>query len=245
MTFLKYISDDDFVNEVKTVLDVAIQRKSEAEDKFNDNVIDPFGALFESTGFDLDHDTWKKTETVRQCQKTLNNRVGTFHQNILGYVNAWNDLGKGSDSGMDLECEEEKIIAEVKNKHNTVTGGKLADQYYALESVVMPKASKYKGYTAYFVNIIPAKPDRINIPFTPPDKETGEKCPKNEKIRIIDGASFYEMVTGREFALKELYDVLPRVIEHIYINFYEQEKYKVSDKELFSDYFSIAYEKQE
>lgn len=244
MAFLEYISDADLISEVKSILDVARKTKSEADKKFNNNVIDPFGALFESAGFDVEHEVWKSSELIRQSQKTLQNHVGTFHQNVLGHVTGWKDLKTGSGSGVDLVCEEKNIIAEVKNKYSTVTGGKLADQYHALEKLVMPKASSYKDYTVYFVTIIPKKPPRFNNTFTPSDKEKGAKCAENEKIRIIDGASFYELVTGREFALKELYDALSSVIEHIHIKIYKQEKYEVKDKELFSDYFSIAYEEE-
>jgi hypothetical protein len=39
--------------------------------------------------------------------------------------------------------------------------------------------------------------------------------PTNKLIRQIDGASFYELVTGRPNALKELFDTLPDVIADI------------------------------
>lgn len=94
--------------------------------------------------------------------------------------------------------EENKIIAEIKNKYNTVSGGKLSDLYHTLDKLVMPKTSIYKGYTAYYVTIIPKSKTRHNKPFTPPDKATGERCPENERIRVIDGASFYDLVTGEK-----------------------------------------------
>jgi len=239
MSFLPYISDQLLIKEVKHVLDIGRNRKQEAEKKFNHNVIDPFAALFEAAGFAVNHQTWKNSETIRQCQKTVQNHVGTLHQKILGHIDGWQDLGTGSV--IDLICEEKKIIAEVKNKYNTVTGGKLAEQYYSLEKLVSLKASRYKDYTAYFVNIIPKKPDKYNIPFIPSDKEKGIKCPENTQIRIIDGASFYNLVTNRESAIEEFYSVLPRVIEHIFSAEYQQDSYQLPDKDLFTHYFSLAY----
>lgn len=241
MSYLTYISDEKIKEIVKLVLDKGIERKQEAEKKFTKNVIDPFGSLFEAAAFDVDHKTWKSSETIRQCQKTLQNHVGDLHQKILGNVNNWEDLGTGSV--VDLVCENKKIIAEVKNKYNTVTGGKLADQYYSLERLVMPKASKYRNYTAYFVNIIPKKPERFNITFEPSDKEKSAKCPKNELIRVIDGASFYTLVTGKENAISELYDALPSVIEDIFKTDYKQPKFTIPDKKEFSKYFNLAYVK--
>jgi len=241
MSYLTYISDEELTCIVKGVLDVAIERKKKAKAKFNKNVIDPFGSLFESAAFDVDHTTWKESEMIRQCQKTLQNHIGDLHQKILGHVVGWGDLGTGSV--VDLINKDKQIIAEVKNKYSTVTGGKLADQYYSLERLVMPKASSYKGYTAYFVNIIPKKPELYDKAFEPSDKDKGSKCPKNEQIRIIDGNSFYALVTEQKNALEELYKVLPKVIEDIFENSYGKKGFKVKDKSKFAEYFDLAYKK--
>lgn len=241
MCYLNYIEDKKLKEIVKLVLDKGINRKKEADEKFTKNVIDPFGSLFEAAAFDVDHNTWKSAETIRQCQKTLQNHVGDLHQKILGNVNGWEDLGTGSV--VDLVCENNRILAEVKNKYNTVTGGKLADQYYSLERLVMPKASKYRSYKAYFVNIIPKKPSRFNKTFEPSDKDKGAKCPKNELIRVIDGASFYELVTGDKNAITDLYAALPVVIEDIFKTEYGQPGFEIPDKQEFAKYFNLAYEK--
>ena len=239
MSYLTYITDANLTEAVKFVLDIGIRRKKEAEQKFTKNVIDPFGSLFEAAAFSVDHETWKNSETIRQCQKTLQNHVGELHQKILGNVVDWKDLGVGNV--IDLVCEKQQIIAEVKNKYNTVTGGKLADQYYSFERLIMPKASNYRGYKAYFVNVIPKRPKRLNDLFIPSDKDKGAKCPENENIRKIDGASFYTLVTGEKDALKNFYNVLPRVIEDIFKVYYENENLSIKDKDIFSHYFTLAY----
>jgi len=239
MSYLTYISDDNLIAIVKHVLDIGIKRKKEAEKKFNHNVIDPFGSLFEAGAFNVDHQTWKSSETIRQCQKTLQNHVGELHQKILGHVDGWTDLDKGSV--VDLVCEERKIIAEIKNKYNTVTGAKLADQYRSLEDLIMPKASKFKEYTAYFVNVIPKNPNRFDSLFVPSDNKKGTRCSDNQNIRKIDGASFYALVTGEFNALENLFIALPMVIEDIYKNHYQNDKFKIQDKGKFAHYFSLAY----
>jgi hypothetical protein len=186
------------------------------------------------SGFEIDHDTWLKSETTRQAQKTLQNHIGDFHQNILGYSKGWTNKGVGNI--IDLLSEQNKIIAEIKNKYNTISGGKLSDLYYSLDKQVSPKSSIYKGYTAYYVAIIPKKGERYNKPFTPSDKEKGEKCPQNEHIREIDGASFYSLVTGSESALEDLFDVLPEVI-----NVCSEGKYQITDKKKLKEFFNLAY----
>jgi len=240
MALLEFISDENFLDEVETLLRKAKNKIDAAEKTFNSNVIDPFGALFEAPGF-ISHVEWRNSELARQRQKTIQNHVGTFHQKILGHVEGWQDMGIGGI--VDLLNEERKIIAEVKNKYSTVTGGDLADKYKGLDELVSPKHSKFKDYCAYFVNIIPRRPLRTDLPFTPSNKGSGTQCPSNPNIRIIDGASFYQLVTGRPNALKELHAALPRAIEYVLNERLEQKGFSIPDKESFIEYFHLAYDK--
>lgn len=234
MSWLKWISDKDLKKEVEQLLFVAKEAHLSAKENFGKNVIDPFSALFEISGFEIDYQSWIKNETTRQAQKTLQNQIGNFHQNILSYPEGWVNLGVGKV--VDLFSKEKKTIAEVKNKYNTISGGRLSDLYYSLDSLVSPKSSIYKGYTAFYVAIIPKKAIRFNKPFTPSDKEKGQKCPSNEQIREIDGASFYDLVTGCDNALESLFDVLPEVISDC-----SKGKYRVNDKEKLKDFFELAF----
>jgi hypothetical protein len=234
MPFLKWISDTDLRYEVNQLLSIAQVAKKAAVDEFGKNVIDPFAALFEMSGFSIDYDTWHNSETTRQAQKTLQNHIGDFHQRILGYPKGWTNKGVGNI--VDLLSEDKKIIAEIKNKYNTISGGKLSDLYYSLEKQVSPKSSIYKGYTAFYVMVIPKTGQRFNKPFTPSDKDKGARCPVNELIREIDGASFYSMVTGSANALEDLFDVLPEVIKVC-----SEGKYRIRDKKKLKEFFNLAY----
>lgn len=240
MPYLAYLSDDVFRNEVKHILDKAMAKRKSVEKDFYKNVIDPFGALFEASAFP-DHETWKKAELAWQSQKTVQNHIGTFHQKILGQAAGWQDLGK--HGVIDLVCEEKKIIAEIKNKFNTVKGSDQVHHYYLFDDYITQKNSNYKGYRAYFATIIPKITKRLNEPFTPSDNKKARRCPENPNIRIIDGASFYKLVTGREHALKELHQALPQVIEYIYRNDYADPTFKFSDIAEFMRYFDLAYKK--
>lgn len=218
MPYLSFISDQDLEKEVSLILTTAGVALKKANTKFGKNVIDPFSVIFEMAGFNIKEvSTWEVSEKTRQSQKTLSNAFGTFHQNILGHIAGWKNLGIGHSA--DLECDDKKIIAEVKNKYNTVTGGKLCDVYDHLDKLVMPIVSKYKGYTAYYVEIIPrpkrSKSQKYDVSFTPSDKQTKTARAANVLIRKIDGQSFYELVTGVPDALEQLYDALPIVIGNL------------------------------
>ncbi|MCK9204927.1 MAG: Eco47II family restriction endonuclease [Bacteroidales bacterium] len=234
MPWLSWIKDADLKNEVGQLLSIAKEAQKAAVDEFGKNVIDPFAAIFEMSGFDINYEAWLKSETTRQAQKTLQNHIGDFHQNILGYSKGWTNMKVGNV--IDLFSEKNKAIAEIKNKYNTISGGKLSDLYYSLAKLVCPKSSIYKGYTAYYVAVIPKNGERYNKPFTPSDKDKGEKCPLNEHIREIDGASFYSLVTGSDKALDGLFDVLPEIIKIC-----SGGKYQVKDKAKLKEFFNLAY----
>jgi len=226
MPLLSWIDDSILKSEVSLLLSIAKNAQMAALGQFGKNVIDPFAAIFEMSGFKIDYKTWLKSETTRQAQKTLQNHIGDFHQNILGYSNGWTNMKVGNV--IDLYSEPNKIVAEVKNKYNTISFGKLSDLYYSMDGLISPKASIYKGYTAYYVAVIPKKPGRYN--------KTGEKCPVNEHIREIDGASFYSLVTGSNTALEDLFDVLPEVINEC-----SEGEYQVKNRVKLKDFFDSAF----
>lgn len=232
MPYLNWISDENLTECVTHLLTKASMAK--ANTNFGKNVIDPFASMFEIAGFQMDYDMWVKSEASRQAQKTLQNHIGDFHQKILGHSNGWCNMMTGGV--VDLVCESKRIIAEVKNKHNTLSGGKLADLYNSFSGLIMPKASIYKGYTAYYVTVIPSKPKRYDLEFTPSNKEQGEKCAANPKIREIDGASFYALATGQENALEQLFEILPTVIFEA-----SNKTMNVTDKEKLAAFFKLAY----
>lgn len=220
MTYIKnepyvpFLSNEAFEKEIKVLIDKATRIQQEMTDaKMHSNVMDPFGSVIEQAGFGIDFDNWLQNERTRQMQKSFANAIGEFHQNIIGHINGWENLGRGQI--VDLKNKDRKIIAEVKNKHNTVTGAKLCDVYDVLYGQVMPKNSTHKDYMAYLVQIVPQSTTRYDEPFTPSESKTGHKKELNEKIRRIDGYSFYALASGHDDAYHMIFAALPDVIKHI------------------------------
>ena len=234
-----FISSSDIEREVRALLLKALAAKKRSFAQFGKNVIDPFSAMFEMSGFAMEHVDWAKSETARQAQKTLQNHIGTFHKNILGCAEDWQDLRTGSV--VDLKSDTHKIVAEVKNKYSTISGGKLSELYRSLDELVSPKSSVFKGFTAYYVTIIPRKCERRNVPFTPSDKSKGAPCAENPLIREIDGVSFYDMVFTESGALKQIFQYLPTVINKLAKQHSELAALSSADIKHLNDYFSQAF----
>ena len=205
---IEFISKDTLRELCQNIINTIKHASDSKEKDLHKNILDPFSAIFEASYNNISLQEWINTEKTRQIQKTLQNAIGTFHQKILGGVGLWADLKTGGV--VDLINDKQKCIAEIKNKFNTTKGNHKMAIYDDFTSLL---GGKYKGYTAYYVAILSKK--KINKPFTPSDNRTKTRKPINENIREIDGASFYEMVTGDKHGLYKIYKVLPIILAEV------------------------------
>mgnify|MGYP001388434768 CR=1 FL=1 len=196
----KFIDEEKFEKCVKTL----ISRYDVAKKKdFFKNKIDPFSAIVQMNFQDKNFDAWEDFEKERQLQKSLQNHIGKFHQDIITNLNDWEKMEIS-----DAINKKKKIFVEVKNKFNTVTGEKEARVYDNLAS----NLKKYPKYKAYYLYII-RENKYVDEPFTPSDntKKKSSKKKKRKKrqdLRKIDGVSFYKKITKDDQFLKKLYTEL-------------------------------------
>jgi len=201
---LSFISDEAFSDLVDEVIAKFSKARLKAEKNFFSNAVDPFAAIFEASLNGLSIEEWFETETTRQVQKTLSNAVGEFHQKLLGSLDGWVDYGVGS--GIDLRCESKSLVAEVKNKHNTMNSSSAEATFDKLANWLRYRD---KGFTAYVVTVVPKSPTRFDKPWT----HSTVLTPARNDIRIIDGASFYDLATGEPGSLALVYSELQKLLE--------------------------------
>lgn len=230
---LPYISNDKLYAFTGKVLSDAQNAVEDAEARLYTNVIDPFSALFDALRQDISLTQWLEQEKSRQIQKTMQNSLGDFHENIIGAMPGWEKLPVGHV--IDVRSMERKVIAEVKTKHNTTKGTDKKSIYDNLKSQL--DTPDYGGFTSYYVEVVPKRREPYDKPFTPSDNITHTRRPENQKIRVIDGRSFYKLASGLPDALKMLYEALPTVIGDIL----KRPPNKVVEDNLFTDLFSKAY----
>lgn len=231
MSYLPYISDENLKSAVRDVVDSILETQQKEEATIYRNVIDPFSAIFDSVVLQFSFEDWLKKERARQIQKTVQNRIGEFHQTILGSIQDWENLGTGNI--VDIRNKSRKIIAEIKNKYNTVKGNHRHVIYDDLLSAL--KQPEHQGFTAYYVEIIPKGKQSYDRPFTPPHQ--GGRKTTNVDIRQISGQTFYDLVTGQQGAISMLFDILPDVIS----NLVDVNKFTKKQKEDFRNLFDRAY----
>lgn len=236
MPYLSWISDENLLSSLKEFA-AALSRGDEKNAKDSGrNVIDPFATAFSLSFFRMSHEHWIHMEEFRKKDKTLTNALGTFHQQVLGSVDGWENLGQ--NAFVDLVNDKRKIIAELKNKYNTVKGSDKINIYNTLHSCIYDKVSRFRGYKAYFVTLIPQKPEGILRPFAPSDNQSGTKPATDQSIIEIDGKRFYSLVTGNETALEDLFKVILDILTSRHFHLLLDDNSKAAVIRLFHDAFN-------
>lgn len=226
--YVDFVSDEHFLKCVKWVCD-AYPVKSEKIDMtaLQRNAIDPFKMIFDVINGKICVDDWLKNEVIRQSDKTINNRVGEFHQKLLGGVTGWDDLGIGDLSKVDLRKNDNSIFIELKNKFNTVNSDSLSKVRDKLEMAVKnnPKCNAYWAY-------ILEKDGSSGV-------STWIYAGKNEpRIKKIWGSNVYELVTGDKNALEKTWKALPIAISDL---LGQKRELSQTDIKLLSEFFVKSF----
>lgn len=123
MSLLPWIEDKHLHEVVSNLLARVRKAKDEAAARMVKNVVDPFSSLVLATITGMnDSDALIATQQMSSLSSAISNAVGDFHQEVPGHAPGFTN----HDAGYDLECAGKKVIAEVKNKHNTMNAGKQA-----------------------------------------------------------------------------------------------------------------------
>jgi len=210
--FVSFVSDEDFLECVQYVCDAYSGVTDEKNFKrLKRNTIDPFKVLFDVFNSKTSLKSWLKNESIRQIDKTINNRIGEFHQKLLGKVKGWTDLGTGHKSRVDLKKDDNSIFIELKNKHNTMNSDATKECRHKLEKAV----ASNPGAVAYWAYIVTK--NGISEEHIWKIKD----FPINERIRTAHGSKVYEIVTGNPKALSETWKALPEALKTILKNRHE------------------------
>jgi hypothetical protein len=183
--------------------------------KFYGNKIDVFKLTFDAKFNDVKEEKIIETEMLRQLDKSINNSIGTFHEDILGGIEGYE---KGNLSGFDIRAKDNSLFADIKNKHNTMNSNS--------EEGLFQKLARYaddnKKAKCYWVQILAKKS------FS--ELWTGDingKEYSHSRVFKISGDQFYHLVTKEQDAFFQLYKILPKAIDDFLL---ENRKSSFGDK---------------
>ena len=195
-TYVDFVSDGDFEDCVKWVV-----TGYQGNGNSRKNGIDPFKTVFDMYNNNLTFDSWKNLESIRQVDKTVNNKIGEFHQKLLGCVDGWEDLQTGDVA--DISNDTKTIFIELKNRWNTVKG---SDMIHVWEKLLKITTIDYPGSLAYwgFIN---------EKNGTSGESVWTHQGNANPNVKKIWGNNIYKMVTGKSDSLEKMWTALPNVLD--------------------------------
>ena len=204
--YVDFISDDHFLNCVANLHKAYLKAKNNITKKnFYNNKVDTIKLTFDAKFNDIDEESLIQTEILRQIDKSINNSIGTFHEQILGGIKGFE---VGNLSGFDVKAKDDSLFADIKNKHNTMNSSSAEALFQKLSRY----ADNYKKSKCYWVQIL------AKNSFCEHWKgDINGKEYSHSRVYKISGDQFYALLSGQEDALFQLYIKLPIVIED-YLN---------------------------
>lgn len=200
--YVSFISDEHLLNCIANLHASYVKSKRQyTKQNFYSNKVDIFKLLFDSKFNELGEDKLVQTEILRQIDKTINNSIGTFHEEILGGINGYE---RGHQTGYDIKAKDGSLFADIKNKHNTMNSSAAEALFQKLASF----ADDNKKSNCYWVQILAKK--SFNEPWK---GDINGKEYSHSRVFKISGDQFYHLLTGEKDALFKLYMALPKAID--------------------------------
>ena len=185
---LDFLSEEDFRNHVRaTIMKYGEKLESYDLKKFNSNLIDPIKLIFDKSVYRTSWEEIVNNEIFRQRDKSNNNDIGYFHQNIFAYFKGcevpqegWDVIYKNPD-GIQMPDGDivHTVYVEMKNKHNTMNSASSAKTYIKMQGQI----------------------DGKNV--------------QHRLIRRVSMDQFYSILTGDENAFYKMCMALPEVINSV------------------------------
>ena len=212
---LKFISEENFKNHVRaTIMKYGEKLKSYDLKRFNSNLIDPIKLLFDKSVYRTSWEEIVNNEIFRQRDKSNNNDIGYFHQNIFSFFKGcevpqagWDVIYKNPD-GIQMPDGDvvHTLYVEMKNKHNTMNSASSAKTYIKMQGQILED----DDCACLLVEAIAKKSQ--NIKWT--TKVDGKNV-QHRLIRRVSMDQFYAILTGEEDAFYKMCMVLPGIIHSV------------------------------
>lgn len=200
--YVNFISDEHLLTCVGNLHKAYLKAKNNITKKnFYSNKVDTIKLTFDAKFNDIDEESLIQSEILRQIDKSINNSIGTFHEQILGGIK---DFEVGNLSGFDVKASDDTLFADIKNKHNTMNSSSAESLFQKLSRY----ADDYKKAKCYWVQIL-AK-NSFNELWK---GEINGKEYSHSRVYKISGDQFYALLSGEQDALLQLYKALPKAIK--------------------------------
>lgn len=199
--YVNFITDEHLLKCIANLHGAYLKAKNNINKKnLYSNKVDTIKLTFDAQFNAIDEESLIQSEILRQIDKSINNSIGTFHEQILGGILGYET---GNLSGYDIKAKDDTLFADVKNKHNTMNSSAAE----ALFQKLARYADDHKQAKCYWVQIL-AKGSFC-------ESWSGDingKEYSHSRVYKISGDQFYALLSGQADALFQLYKALPVAI---------------------------------
>lgn len=200
--YVNFVSDEHLLTCIGNLHNAYLKAKNNITKKnFYSNKVDTIKLTFDSKFNDIDEEKLIQSEILRQIDKSINNSIGTFHEQILGGIKGYE---AGNLSGYDIKATDNTLFADIKNKHNTMNSSAAEALFQKLKRY----ADDYKQAKCYWVQIL-AKGSFCELW----SGDINGKEYSHSRVYKISGDQFYALLSGQQDAMFQLYKALPSAIK--------------------------------
>lgn len=199
--YVDFVTDTHLLTCIENLHNSYMVAKNEIKKKkFYSNKIDTIKLTFDAKFNNLSAETFIEAEILRQIDKSINNAIGTFHEEVLGGIVGFE---KGYLSGYDIKAKDNSLFADIKNKHNTMNSSAAESLFQKLSKY----ADKYPKSKCYWVQILATNSFEKRW-----EASLNGTSYKHDRVFKISGDQFYKLLSNQDDAFYQLYKSLPQAI---------------------------------
>ena len=200
--YVDFISDEHLLNCIANLHKAYLKAKNNITKKnFYSNKVDTIKLTFDSQFNDINQESLIQAEILRQIDKSINNSIGTFHEQILGGIKGFQ---VGNLSGFDIKANDDTLFAIFKFEELSKN----------IEDSIFEKLTKdaqiFKKAKYYLVD--------FTIDFNYLEKwiiGNDEYKVSHKNVFKISGSSFYELLSNSNNSLKSVNDSILSIMNEI------------------------------
>jgi len=202
--YVDFISDEHFLDCVGNLHFAYLKAKSNITKKnFYTNKVDTIKLTFDAKFNDINEESLIQAEILRQIDKSINNSIGTFHEQILGGIKGFE---VGNLSGYDIKAKDDSLFAVFGSKD--ISQNISAAMFYKLAD----DARFFLKAKLYYV-------------LVDDDSDMNEKwIIGNEEYQVsqkrvfkISFKQFYTEITGQHNSYENLKNAIPNVVKDYFL----------------------------
>ena len=190
--YVDFITDEHFLSCVGNLHNSYLKAKNNiSKNNFYTNKVDTIKLTFDAKFNNIDEESLIQSEILRQIDKSINNSIGTFHEQILGGIK---DFEVGNLSGYDIKAIDNSLFGLFV--FNTLPKN--------IEDAIFEKLAKlanfHKESNCYLVDFT-LENDYLQKLVILSD----ESCISHKRVFKTSLDKFYSLITNNADALDELH----------------------------------------